>query len=182
MDLKVRSKSAQRMNYEAQVEVIKGQIGGLDEIRTRMGLSQRKMAQLLLVDPSAWTRWTSNEGQIPPHIWRSLQWYLGLQEKIPGLTPQYFLGGDSKQLQARIENRVLNHVENQLSQHQLTQETKMHLTKQSVVQMQNDLQKKLLSEIDLLKGTNSKLKVWIGASFAVWIITILVFVASNFVF
>lgn len=175
MKLKLRSKSAQRMNYEAQVEVIKGQIGGLDDVRARMGLSQRKMAQLLLVDPSAWTRWTSNEGQIPPHIWRSLQWYLGLQEKIPGLTPQYFLGGDSKQLQARIENRVLNHVENQLSQHQLTQETKMQLARQSVVQMQSDLQKKVLSEVDLLKDTNLRLKKWFLISFVLWVITVLVF-------
>ncbi|WP_374073230.1 hypothetical protein [Bdellovibrio bacteriovorus] len=79
------------MHYEAQVSVIQNQIGNLEEIRGSLGLSQRKMAQLLLVDPSTWTRWTKQGDEAPPHIWRALQWYLALREKIPGLTPQYFI-------------------------------------------------------------------------------------------
>lgn len=90
-DLNTRSKTSLRMHYEAQVAVIQKQVGNLDEIRVNLGLSQRKMAQLLLVDPSSWTRWTKQGDQAPPHIWRSLQWYLALHEKIPGLTPQYFI-------------------------------------------------------------------------------------------
>lgn len=93
-----RSKTSLRMLYEAQVAVIQKQIGDLERVRTDLGLSQRKMAQLLLVDPSSWTRWTRKGDQIPPHIWRSLQWYLTLREKIPGLTPQYFIGQDPKVL------------------------------------------------------------------------------------
>lgn len=90
-DLNARSKTSLRMHYEAQVSVIQNQIGNLEEIRGNLGLSQRKMAQLLLVDPSSWTRWTKNGDEAPPHIWRALQWYLALREKIPGLTPQYFI-------------------------------------------------------------------------------------------
>lgn len=90
-DLNPRSKTSLRMHYEAQVSVIQKQIGNLDKIRADLGLSQRKMAQLLLVDPSSWTRWTKQGDEAPPHIWRALQWYLALSEKIPGLTPQYFI-------------------------------------------------------------------------------------------
>lgn len=86
-----RSKTSLRMNYEAQVQVIKHQTGELEEIRQKLGLSARKMCQLLLVDPSTWTRWTRPGGSPPPHVWRSIQWFLALQEKVPGLTAGYFL-------------------------------------------------------------------------------------------
>lgn len=78
-----RSKTALRMKYEAESEVIRQRIGDLNEVRQRLGLSQRKICQLLLVDPSAWTRWTSQGAQAPPHIYRALEWYLNLQEKHP---------------------------------------------------------------------------------------------------
>ena len=98
---KGRSKTSLRMIYEAQVSVIQKQIGDLEKVRTDLGLSQRKMCQLLMVDPSAWTRWTRQEQPAPPHIWRALQWYKALQEKIPGLTPQYFVGKDPQVLHAK---------------------------------------------------------------------------------
>ncbi len=91
-DLGVRSKTSLRINYEAQVHVIKGQLGGLEKVRLELGLSQRKVSQLLMVDPSSWTRWTKLGDEAPPHIWRALQWYMSLREKIPGLTPHYFTG------------------------------------------------------------------------------------------
>jgi len=97
-DLGPRSKTSLRMHYEAQVSVIQKQIGNLEEIRGVLGLSQRKMAQLLLVDPSSWTRWTKQGDEAPPHIWRALQWYMALREKIPGLTPQYFIGSNPQVL------------------------------------------------------------------------------------
>lgn len=89
-----RIKSSHRLHYEAQVEVIQKQTGDLESVREKLGLSQRKMAHLLMVDPSAWTRWTKNGEKAPPHIYRALQWYLIMNEKIPGLTPQYFIGKD----------------------------------------------------------------------------------------
>ncbi len=103
-------KSSLRLTYEAQVRVIQQQTGGLEKIRQKLGLSQRKMAQLLMVDPSAWTRWTKSVGGegAPPSVWRSLQWYLTLQDKIPGLNHQYFLSFQSnKALESKTDELKL---------------------------------------------------------------------------
>ncbi|MBK9322512.1 MAG: hypothetical protein IPM97_06095 [Bdellovibrionaceae bacterium] len=118
-DLGIRSKTSLRMVYEAQVLVIKKQLGSLEKIRTDLGLSQRKMSQLLMVDPSAWTRWNKSGEEAPPHIWRALQWYMALQEKIPGLTPQYFIGKDPQILheKALLQIKTLrSHFEEQNAQ------------------------------------------------------------------
>lgn len=80
----VRAKTPLRFKYEAQVEVLKKEVGDLEDIRTRLGMTRRQMAQLLLVDPSAWTRWV--QAGAPPHIYQSLAWYLRLSdaEKMVG--------------------------------------------------------------------------------------------------
>ncbi|MFP5520194.1 MAG: hypothetical protein ACLGGX_09840 [Bdellovibrionia bacterium] len=105
--IEVRSKTSLRMHYEAQAEVIRGQIGGLEGARMKLGLSQRKISQLLLVDPSSWTRWVKGgEKDVPPHIWRALQWYLALKEQIPGLTPQYFIGKDPQVLHQKTLHEI----------------------------------------------------------------------------
>ncbi len=105
-DAFVRSKTSLRMHYEAQVAVIEKQAGSLEKIRENLGLSSRKISQLLMIDPSSWTRWTRHGDQVPPHIWRALQWYLILREKIPGLTPAYFLGQDPKVLHERALQKI----------------------------------------------------------------------------
>ena len=87
----LKAKSSHRMIYESEVVVIKRQIGELEQIRQNLGLSQRKICQLLMVDPSAWTRWLKTEGGAPPHIYRALQWYLQLVDKHPSLKPALFL-------------------------------------------------------------------------------------------
>ncbi len=102
----VRSKTSLRMHYEAQTKVIRKQLGDLEEIRMNLGLSQRKISQLLLIDPSSWTRWTKKGDAVPPHIWRALQWYMTLQEKLPGLTPQYFLGKDPQILHEKALSKI----------------------------------------------------------------------------
>lgn len=101
-----KSKTSLRLNYEAQVQVIKHQVGELEEVRLKLGLSARKMCQLLLVDPSTWTRWTRAGGSAPPHIWRSLQWFLALQEKVPGLTAGYFLSRPEVRVVERPDHRI----------------------------------------------------------------------------
>jgi transcriptional regulator with XRE-family HTH domain len=88
-----RARSSLRQRYEAEARVIERRIGGLEKAREMLGLSQRKMAQLLLVDPSAWTRWTQTEQGAPPHVWRALAWYLALQEKYPALDAAFWLQG-----------------------------------------------------------------------------------------
>ncbi len=69
-------KTSQRIRYEAEVAVIQKRHGGLEEIRNSLGLSQRKICELLLVDASAWTRWTKEGEKAPPHVYRALAWYL----------------------------------------------------------------------------------------------------------
>lgn len=86
-----RSKTSLRIRYEAEVELIRKKLGDLESIRESLGLSRRKMCQLLMVDPSAWTRWTNGTTKVPPHIYRALQWYLAINEKYPGLGSAYWL-------------------------------------------------------------------------------------------
>ncbi|MDZ4660791.1 MAG: hypothetical protein SGJ18_04155 [Pseudomonadota bacterium] len=87
----LKVKSPHRMIYESEVVVIKRLIGDLEQIRQNLGLSQRKICQLLMVDPSAWTRWIKTKGGAPPHVYRALQWYLQLIDKHPSLKPALFL-------------------------------------------------------------------------------------------
>lgn len=104
----LRAKTSLRMVYEAQAEVIRRQIGELDEVREKLGLNARKICQLLMVDPSAWNRWTRTGQTAPPHIWRALQWYMIVQEKLPGLTPQFFI----ERIVPRVDRRTHDWVEN----------------------------------------------------------------------
>lgn len=101
-----KARTSIRMVYEAQAEVIRQQIGGLEGARNKLGLSQRKMAQLLLVDPSAWNRWIKNEKSTPPSVFRSIQWYLALNEKIPGLSPYYFIGKDPAHIEKALSSAM----------------------------------------------------------------------------
>lgn len=86
-----RPKSPIRLRYEAEAQLIQKKLGSLEDIRAQLGLSQRKVCQLLLVDPSAWTRWTKGEEGAPPHIYRMLQWYLALHDKYPALDVNFWL-------------------------------------------------------------------------------------------
>lgn len=101
-----RNKTGQRMKYEAEVSLIQRQIGSLEKVRADLGLSARKICQLLLVDPSAWNRWSRPGGQAPPHIWRALQWYFIAHEKLPGLTPNYFLDRPSIRVDTKTVQQV----------------------------------------------------------------------------
>lgn len=131
--------SSQKMRYNAQVDVLKKQIGDLEEIRAKLGLSQRKICQLLMVDPSAWTRWTkysrlSNKKKAgaPPHIYRALQWYLALQTKIPGLTNEYFLNINPNSTDSRLQL-----FENEISD----LKTNLTLKDQQILKLRSDIQK-----------------------------------------
>jgi hypothetical protein len=86
-----RKKTEIRMHFDGEVEIIKKQIGTLEEVRIKLDLSARKMCQLLMVDPSAWNRWTTGVTPPPPHIYRALQWYMMLNDKLPGVDPRFFL-------------------------------------------------------------------------------------------
>lgn len=103
-----RARSSLRQRYEAEARVIERRIGGLEAAREMLGLSQRKMAQLLLVDPSAWTRWTQSEQGAPPHVWRALAWYLALQEKYPALDAAFWLQGVARSVAPAVDGERIS--------------------------------------------------------------------------
>lgn len=105
-------KSSQRMKYDAEVKMIQNRWGDLESIRRKLGLSQRKMAQLLMVDPSAWTRWVREAGEAPPHIYRSLSWFMTLQEKHPENSLYQWLAGVS---QPSMPEKEISSLKNRLS-------------------------------------------------------------------
>ncbi len=119
-------KSSLRIKYEAEVRVIQKSLGTLEDIRRKLGLSKRKMAQLLMVDPSAWTRWTQTDGDAPPHIYRSLQWYLILQDKHPELKSSFWLNSVS---QPSLSQHEIENIKKSIAQ-DLTQEFKNQLRAQ----------------------------------------------------
>lgn len=77
-------KRTPRHDYLLEREKIKNEIGDLEQIRMSLGLSQRRICMLLLVDPSAWTRW--NKTEAPPHIYQALRWLIELRKINPEIT------------------------------------------------------------------------------------------------
>lgn len=73
-----------RQQYLLEKDRIISEIGSLKDIPARLGLSQRRLCRLLLVDPSAWTRW--NKTGAPPHIYQALRWLMELQKQNPTIT------------------------------------------------------------------------------------------------
>lgn len=78
--------------------------GDLEDIRFKLGLNQRRLCKLLLVDPSAWTRWLRSGA--PPHIYQALKWLLELK----GVNPAVTLPGDADarldQVKAQMKSKV----------------------------------------------------------------------------
>lgn len=102
-----RNKTSLRLKYEAETRVFRSKFGGLEDVRRRLNLSRRQMCQLLLVDPSAWTRWARDEERVPPHIYRALEWYLTLESRSelhPQLSRLYL--GSIKASDHRIEELI----------------------------------------------------------------------------
>jgi hypothetical protein len=78
------------------------------------------MCQLLLVDPSSWTRWTK-EGQAPPHIFRALEWYMLLTKEAPAQAHSYWIstvqgGNQMRESKKEIDqSKAIVDLENQIA-------------------------------------------------------------------
>lgn len=171
-----RSKTSLRMKYEAEVLAFTKDHGDLESIRRQLGLSKRKMAQLLLVDPSAWTRWTSKGGEAPPHIFRALQWYLLLQEKHPEYKSSLWLNAVSQpQMHPKeienIKNQVIDSAKTRLFEfdEQLRDE---HFSEKR--KMQNEVQK-AHEKVNRLSLTLKKLLMVQIATLAALVVTAIFF-------
>jgi transcriptional regulator with XRE-family HTH domain len=107
LDLDISSplkvKTSLRLRYEAEAQVILKKLGGLNGIRLELGLSQRKICQLLLVDPSSWSRWIQDESKTPPHILRALEWYMALMDKYPGFDINFWIHSSAKSTSLAFE-------------------------------------------------------------------------------
>jgi transcriptional regulator with XRE-family HTH domain len=99
----LKAKTSLRLRYEAEAQVILKKLGGLNGIRFELGLSQRKICQLLLVDPSSWSRWIHDESKTPPHILRSLEWYMALMDKYPGFDINFWIHSSAKSTSLAFE-------------------------------------------------------------------------------
>lgn len=72
-----------RDRYLLERQAIQAELGSLDDILALLGISQRRACQLLLVDPSAWTRW--NKSEAPPHVYQALKWLIHLKTLNPAV-------------------------------------------------------------------------------------------------
>ncbi len=83
---------------------IKEELGDLESIRLKLGLSQRKICILLMVDPSAWTRW--NKSEAPPHIYQALKWLLELRKLNPAVTNPSDLSSRVDFIQNKTQSKI----------------------------------------------------------------------------
>lgn len=127
-----KAKTSLRMKYEAEVSAFKKREGDLEDIRRSLGLSKRKICQLLMVDPSAWTRWTKKDAEAPPHIYRALEWYLLLQEKHPEYKSSLWLNAVARPSLTKQELDSIKQELIQGSQSELTKKALFYLKEEDL--------------------------------------------------
>ena len=93
-----------REEYVLEKERIVEQHGDLEKIRLALGLNRRRLCRLLLVDPSAWTRWC-NDGA-PPHIYQALRWLIELRGVRPDITAPGDLAGRMDLIQSSLQKKI----------------------------------------------------------------------------
>jgi len=76
-----------RERNEITASLIQKQIGDIEQVRATIGLNKKRMCELLLIDPSTWTRWTTGKTTPPPWVYRTLQWGLAVMDKHPEFHP-----------------------------------------------------------------------------------------------
>lgn len=133
-----KTRTSLRLQYEAEARVLRRQMGGIEAIREQLGLSRRKICQLLLIDPSTWTRWTQDEDKVPPHIYKALQWYLVSLEKYPMLHPlhQISISKEGVELEKEQWTQERQKLERKLS----NLEYQMHEQRSNQLTQTNDLE------------------------------------------
>lgn len=141
---KYRPKTSLRVSYEDQVELIKSQIGDLEKVRLDLGLSQRQISRLLMIDPSSWTRWTKRGATAPPHIYRALQWLMIIREQLPGLSVIPTQNQSNTQLASQLDARFF--------EQQIKEEVKKREEGLDQVQLvMHDLQTRMQNQNQMIK-------------------------------
>ena len=117
-----KAKTSLRIRYEAESQMILKKFGGLSGIQVKLTLSQRKICQLLMVDPSSWSRWITDEAKTPPHILRALEWYLALNDKYPGFDVNFWLHSKAKTTNILFDQTMTLQEDMQLERLQLSKQ------------------------------------------------------------
>lgn len=137
-------RSSLRLRFEAEVEVLLMRYGSLEAMRKRLQLSRREICKILLVDPSAWTRWTSHDRTAPPHVYKTMALLMEKVEKNPeAFNAQNTQNADLNTLK-KIE-ADLKKVEVEMRQEQRV--------------LNEQAQKELLSQIEIVRSEAAKLKM-----------------------
>ncbi|NQZ00711.1 MAG: hypothetical protein HRT45_08585 [Bdellovibrionales bacterium] len=154
-----KTKSSLRIKYEAEKRSLEKQLGSLEEIRSRLGLSQRKMAQLLMVDPSAWTRWIKDPDKVPPHVYRSLQWYLELTEKQPQWSPENSFGPLTQKLNQKIDE-AFSGDSSRLHQELASLRHEHEMKSRQIAALQESLDEQSQSFAEKVDNKDTALAIW----------------------
>ena len=93
-----------RDRYLLERQRIQEEIGDLNQILRTLGINQRRACQLLLVDPSAWTRW--NKTEAPPHVYQALRWLIRLKKTQPEVLGPVDFGGRLDQMQTKTQAKI----------------------------------------------------------------------------
>jgi transcriptional regulator with XRE-family HTH domain len=155
----LRKKTSLRRKYEAEKQSLEKQLGSLEDIRARLGLSQRKMAQLLMVDPSAWTRWIKEPSKVPPHVYRSLQWYLELTEKRPQWSPENSFGPLTQKLNQKIDE-TFSGDQGRLQQELAALRHEQEVRSRQIAALQESLDEKTQSFAEKVDNKDTALAIW----------------------
>lgn len=102
-----------REQYELERDRLVHEFGGLEDMRMTIGLNRRRLCRLLLVDPSAWTRWCRDGA--PPHIYRALAWLIELRNLRPSVVQPNDLSSRIDVVQASTQEK-LKDIERQMEQ------------------------------------------------------------------
>jgi hypothetical protein len=106
--------TVQRIRYEAEVDYIIKKFGTLDQMREKLGVTRRKMCEILLVDPSAWTRWTTSQNgtdSAPAHVYKTMSLILQnagnrLDKNIENFTEKLAAQNDFRSVKNEINNYI----------------------------------------------------------------------------
>lgn len=138
--------SAQKMRYDAEIDVIRKTHGGLEDMRQKLGLSRRQLCRILMVDPSAWTRWTSPTAggvvgvvaeKAPAHVYKMLAMILEQGKPVVNENMAAATGvkWDSRNAQLELDKKVAE-LRAQMSQVLDEQSQEQRLQLRSEVQSQ----------------------------------------------
>lgn len=116
------------VQYIKEKEKIIAEHGSLQEMRLKLGMSKSKIANMLLVKPSTWSRWEKNPEKAPPYIFQSVKWFLMLSTNSSDMRtstiPEFLyenqlkvIGGELKKIKTDFDykTKLMNALEDKIA-------------------------------------------------------------------